>query len=135
MPTTSTTSCPDDLHIRFFRDVLRINPDHEEALYLTAAAYQRQGRYRRCLIMRRRLARLRPQDSWVAYKLASSYALTRDREIALDTLVHAAALGFRDIRFLMGDRSFDFIRTDSRFHRILTWLRLQDRTPRPILIR
>ncbi len=113
----------DQVAERFYRGVLGNNPDHEEALYLLANSCRRRGRHEEGLALSRRLSRLRPWDSWVSYKLASSYSLTGRKDHALDCLARAAALGFRDVKLLLHDRTFDLIRTDSRFHAILTYLR------------
>ena len=113
----------DEFTIQFYRGILGRNPFQMEALYLLAGAYARRGEHGRSLALRHRLARLRPHDSWVIYKLATSYSLLYDSHQALLCLARAAALGFRDVGLLLRDRTLDFIRTDSRFHAILCFLR------------
>ncbi len=109
----------DTLHfdeITFFEKVLERNPSYLQALRSLAEAYTVKGLFQKGLEMDKRLAKLRPDDPLVHYNLACSFALTGQKENALNSLRIAIRLGYRDFTYLKKDRDLKILHEDPAFN-------------------
>ena len=108
----------DTLHfdeIIFFEKVLERNPGYLQALRSLAEAYTVKGLFQKGLEMDKRLAKLRPEDPLIHYNLACSFALTGQKENALNSLRSAIRLGYRDFSYLKKDRDLKMLHDDPAF--------------------
>jgi len=64
-------------------------------------------------------ASIHPERQQVHFNLAAIYARAKDRKNALSALKKAASLGFHDVAAIERDRSFDFLRADPAFTKLL----------------
>jgi tetratricopeptide (TPR) repeat protein len=108
-----------DFEIAFCQEVLRGNPMHFEALVLLGDSYTRKGEYQKGLELDLWLSRLRPENKFVRYNLACSYALTGQKDKALSSLSQAVELGYRDAEHLRQDHDLNTLKTDPRFQELL----------------
>ncbi|MFH0939353.1 MAG: tetratricopeptide repeat protein [Planctomycetota bacterium] len=100
------TSVSDDVDfdIQFCQEILRANAAHFEALSLLGDLYTRKGEYQKGLELDISLSRNCPENKLVHYNLACSYALTGQKEKAIQALAQAVELGYQDIEHLRHDR-------------------------------
>jgi tetratricopeptide (TPR) repeat protein len=101
--------------ISFYEGIIKEKPDYVNALVALAEAYTAEGHYTEGLEIDKRLARLCPKDPIVRYNLACSYALTEQREKALEALVQAVKLGYRDFNYLRKDPDLKSLHQDPKF--------------------
>jgi tetratricopeptide (TPR) repeat protein len=108
-----------DFEIEFFATLLKHNDSMVEVLRCHAKNLALKGRYAEGLQVDRRLVELRPQDPYAHYNLACTYALLKQRDLALITLRKAVEVGYRDFRYMRQDRDLESIRSDPRFKQLL----------------
>ncbi len=109
--------------IIFFEKVLERNPAYLQALRSLAEAYTAKGLFQKGLEMDKRLAKLRPEDPLIHYNLACSFALTGQKENALNSLRIAIRLGYRDFTYLKKDRDLKILHEEPAFNDLfpLNW--------------
>jgi tetratricopeptide (TPR) repeat protein len=112
---------PDEatFEIEFCESILKSNPDHFETLVLLGDAFTRKGDFSRGLDLDLRLSSMRPENKNISYNLACSYALTGQKEKALNCLTKAIDLGYNDLKHLREDHDLDTIKNDPRFVTLL----------------
>jgi len=112
-----------DFEIRFYENLLKERPDFLQALNCLGDVYTRKGFYREGLAVDRKLVHLKPEDPIVHYNLACSLSLVGDTDAALEALKKAVLLGYDDATYLLKDPDLEHIRTDERFHMLLSKLK------------
>ena len=105
--------------ISFYEGIVKEKPDYLSALVALAEAYTAQGCYKEGLQIDERLVRLCPKDPIVRYNLACSYALTEQREKAVETLILAVKLGYNDFNYLRKDPDLKSLHQDPKFDALL----------------
>ena len=125
------TPLPDqaDLEIDLCEHVLRDDPTHVEAMVLLGDAFTRKGEYQKGLEFDLRLSLLKPDNKLIRYNLACSYALTGQKDNALNCLNKAVELGYTDLDHLRKDTDLDTIKSDPRFQTIIK--KLAEQQPQP----
>jgi tetratricopeptide (TPR) repeat protein len=108
-----------DFELEFFGRILTCFPDYVDVLRVMGNNLTLKGRIREGLDVHRRLVRLRPHDPLAHYNLASSYALFKRVDAAIQSLRKAIELGYRDFRYIRQDRDLDSIRNDPRYRQLL----------------
>ena len=108
-----------EFEIAFYEGVLKQNPNHIDSLMLLAEAYTQKGLCEKGLALDQRLAVLCPDDPFVHYNLACSYALTGKTEEAFQSLEQAIHLGYSDFEHLRKDPDLKNLYSDSRFTAVL----------------
>jgi tetratricopeptide (TPR) repeat protein len=111
-----------DVDVEFCLDILTRDPHHVEALTLLGEVYSRKGDYIKGLEADLRLSKLCPDSGVIHYNLACSYALTGAKEKALNTLVRAIDLGYRDVEHLKSDGDLVTLKDDPRYLKIVSQL-------------
>ncbi|OHB76933.1 MAG: hypothetical protein A2Z34_10875 [Planctomycetes bacterium RBG_16_59_8] len=101
------------------RALLMGNPSHLNALQMLGNALTRTGRHDEALGIDKKLTTLVPSDPIAHYNLACSYAAAGDPENAVNELIQAVKLGYRDFKFMMRDPDLKSLRDDPRFRQIL----------------
>lgn len=114
-----------DFELEFCQQILRLAPNHPEALAMLGEAYTKRGEYEKGLETDLRLSQISPENEIVQYNLACSYALTGNKADALAALERAVELGYRDLDHLKGDRDLEMLRGEPRFTRLLERLDLE----------
>lgn len=126
-----------DLHdqamfeIRFYREILRREPNDVPALRRQAKLLSDNGACRQALVLSRRLAALRPGDPAALYNLACNLVLTRRGDEALATLREAIHCGFDDLGQLRIDEDFDAMREHPDFVAIMQELAAREAKEEP----
>jgi len=115
-----------DFDIQFCQDILRTSASHFEALVLLGDSYTRKGEYQKGLELDLSLSRICPENKMVRYNLACSYALTGQKEKAIQAIEQAVELGYRDAEHLRQDHDLDAIKSDPRFQALLLRLSVQE---------
>ena len=82
---------------------------------LLGDAFTRKGEYQKGLEFDLRLSQLKPENKLIRYNLACSYALTGQKDKALNCLNKAVELGYTDLEHLRKDTDLDTIKSDPRF--------------------
>jgi len=118
-----------DIEIGMCEQILNINPNHFEALVLLGDAYTRKGEYQKGLELDIRLSTIKPENKLIRYNLACSYALTGQKEKALNCLDKAVELGYSDIEHLRQDHDLDPIKTDPRFQSLIKKMSAEQHQP------
>jgi tetratricopeptide (TPR) repeat protein len=113
----------EEFSIRFFEDLLVQLGDQYEVLVSLGELYTRVGRYREGLAVDRRLSALRPRDPVVAYNLACSYSLLKQKVRAFAALRRAIELGYRDFKHVQQDPDLENLRQDPRWSDIASILK------------
>lgn len=108
-----------DFEMEFFGRILDRHPLFLEALRCHASNLASKARYAESLQVERRIIQIRPTDSLAHYNLACSYALLKQRDLAMVALRKALELGYRDFRYMHSDHDLDSIRLDPRFKKLL----------------
>ena len=108
-----------DFDVEFCQHILARDPNHAEALALLGEAYAKRGEYAKGLDADLRLSRLSPENDVVQYNLACSYALNGQKEDALEALVRAVELGYRDLDHLRNDRDLAILKSEPRYSALL----------------
>lgn len=108
-----------DFDVLFCEGILRDDSNHFEAMVMLGDAYTRRGEYLKGLELDLRLSNIKPDNKLIRYNLACSYALTGQKEKALNTLNKAVELGYRDLEHLRQDHDLDVLKTDPRFQNII----------------
>jgi tetratricopeptide (TPR) repeat protein len=117
-----------ELEVEFCEDILRNHPDHFEALVLLGDAYTRKGEYQKGLELDLRLSNIKPDNNLIRYNLACSYALTGQKEKAINNLNKAVELGYADVEHLRQDRDLEVLKADPRFQNIIKRLMSEHQT-------
>ena len=112
----------EDFEIRFYEGVISRSPNYIEALIPLAELYTKAGLHAKGLEMDKRLAVLCPEDDTVFYNLGCSYALTGDKENALEALEKAVALGYRDSGHLQKDKDLKSLHEEDRYQKLVSRL-------------
>lgn len=115
VPASSET----DFEIHFCEQILRTDANHIEAMVLLGDACTRMGDFKRGLELDLRLSKIKPDNNLIRYNLACSYALTGQKDKAINTLHKAVELGYRDVEHLRQDHDLDAIKSDPRFQNIV----------------
>ena len=104
-----------DFEIGFYEKIVRQSPNFVEALMALGDLYTKVGRYEDGLEIDKRLTRLCPENPFVLYNLACSYALLNENEKSFEAVKRAVSLGYDDIEFLCKDDDLKNLRLDERF--------------------
>lgn len=107
-----------DIEIDFIQGVVKRDPHYVEALQILGDDYTRRGKFVEGLTVDERLARLRPDDALVHYKLACSYSLTQQYDAAVVALERALGLGYRDFRWISRDPDLDNLRKHPLYQKV-----------------
>ncbi len=108
-----------EFEVQFCEDILHSHPGYFEVMVLLGDAYTRKGDYQKCLELDLRLTRIRPENNLVRYNLACSYALTGQKEKAINCLIKAVSLGYQDIEHMRQDHDLDAVKSDPRFQALV----------------
>ena len=108
-----------DFELDFFSALLRIVPDHTDALRVQAENLCEKGMVKEGLKLDQTLVQLRPADPAAHYDLACRYARLAQPDLAIQSLRKAVELGYRDFQSMTQDRDLESIRKDPRFHELL----------------
>jgi len=108
-----------DFEIELFQNLLRRNPDYVDVLRVLSNNLAARGDRKESLAVERRLVRLRPNDAIAHYNLACSLAVLGRREVAMDHLERALALGYEHLEYLTEDRDLASLHHEPRFLRML----------------
>ena len=111
-----------DFEIQFCEEILRADCTHFEAMVLLGDAYTRKGDYKKGLELDLRLSRIEPDNKLIRYNLACSYALTGEKDKAINCLSKAVELGYRDVEHLRQDHDLDAIKSDPRYQNLVKQL-------------
>ncbi len=103
----------------FYENLIRTNPDYDEAYFILADLYTGIGMYEEGLKLDIDLSSKYPDDESVWYNLACSYSLCRKTELAFDALRKAFDLGFSDADLFQTDTDLDNIREDEKYNLML----------------
>jgi tetratricopeptide (TPR) repeat protein len=101
--------------IRFYEDLLNKHGNFEQALMALGDLYTKTGRYEDGLAIDQRLLRLRPDDPYVIYNLACSYALLNRVEEAHKMIKLAIDSGYEDFAYLERDADLASLMGDKTF--------------------
>lgn len=107
-----------DHEILFLEGLIRRDENYTEALQILGDNYTRRGRYAEGLKIDERLRQLRPDDALVHYNLACSYSLTRQCDLAAESLEIAINLGYRDFKWLAQDPDLENLREHDGYKKI-----------------
>src|SRR4051812_33154300 len=102
-PMPKAKASDPEFEIHFFEAVLRRNPDYAAVVEILGGLYTRTGRIADGLRMDRRLVKLQPGNATAHYNLACSLALSKRKAAALQELLEAASLGYRDLDWMQQD--------------------------------
>lgn len=108
-----------EVELTFLEAVLIRLPERVDVIRALADLYTKCGRIQEGLRMDETLCRLLPDDAYVWYNMACSYALNADKTDALDALEHAVYLGYCDVEWLMKDNDLDAIREEPRYQQLM----------------
>ena len=108
-----------DFEIDFCGQILCTDSNHVEAMVLLGDAYTRKGDYAKGLELDLRLSAIKPESELIRYNLACSYALTGQKDKAINCLDKAIELGYRDVEHLRQDHDLDAIKADPRFQNMI----------------
>ena len=108
-----------DFELDFFSALLRIVPDHTDALRVQAENLCEKGMVKEGLKLDQTLVQLRPADPAAHYDLACRYARLAQPDLAIQSLRKAVELGYSDFQSMTQDRDLESIRKDPRFHELL----------------
>ena len=108
-----------DFELDFFSALLRLVPDHTDALRVQAENLCEKGMVKEGLKLDQTLVQLRPADPGAHYDLACRYARLAQPDLAIQSLRKAVELGYSDFLSMTQDRDLESIRKDPRFHDLL----------------
>jgi hypothetical protein len=117
-----------DVEIGFLEGLVRRDPEYVDALQILGDDYTRRGRYAEGLTVDCRLSQLRPADALVQYNLACSLALTDQPEPAVQALLLALDLGYRDFAWLRQDPDLQQLRKHPLFKEVRERMRALGQT-------
>ena len=106
---------PVQFEIAFYEGVVKTRPDYIEALVPLAEAYTRKGLYQKGMEIDKRLVKLCPDDPFVYYNLACSYALLARKKEALVTLRKAVEFGYADFTHMRKDQDLKSLHGEPGF--------------------
>ena len=98
---------------------LELHPDDTRAIYLGATKLGRMGRNDEALEWAERALKMDPQDPWVLYNVACTYALLDQVERAIDCLERAVGQGMGERHWFENDPDLASLRDDPRFKALL----------------
>jgi non-specific serine/threonine protein kinase len=101
------------------RKHLDLNPDDARAVYLGAAVMCKLGQSQESLEWAGRALKMDPEDPWVLYNVACTYALQERPEVAVDCLEKAVEQGMGERRWFENDPDLNSLRDNSRFKALL----------------
>ena len=113
-----------DQEILFLEGLVRRDESYVEALQVLGDDYTRRGRFADGLKIDQRLCKLRPDSALIHYNLACSYSLTRQLDLAVETLEKSLSLGYRDFRWMSQDPDLENLREHPGYKRIQAKVRL-----------
>lgn len=96
-----------------------LNPDDPRAATMRAVALGRVGRMGEGLAWAGRAVEIDPEDAGVRYNVACFYALSGERDRALDALEGAVRVGFGNREWIERDPDLDSVRDAPRFQAVL----------------
>lgn len=102
-----------------FSMAIEMNPENSYAYFRRAVAYRFMGNKGKALDDFRKSAEINPADNESAYCAAAMYAAEKDEGNACRWLKKAAERGFKDIKRLDGDKSFDSVRQAACFQDVM----------------
>ena len=112
-------SAQDAFDIVFFENLIRRDRSNATALELLGGHYSKYGMKTQALRIDRRLVRLRPADSRIRYNFACSLALVGKRQEAIEALLEAIDLGYRDWQWLKQDPDLESLKGCPRFEELV----------------
>jgi tetratricopeptide (TPR) repeat protein len=115
-----------EFDVEFCESILKSNPEHFETLVLLGDAYTRKGEFNKGLELDLQLSKMKPDNKNIRYNLACSYALTGQKDKALNCLSKAVDLGYKDIQHLREDHDLDAIKNDPRFVSLIDRLNTEE---------
>ncbi len=113
-----------DFDVEFYERILRSQPNDIRLLRLLGELYGRKGRYDKALKVDQKLVELLPDDGFVHYNLACSFAMQGSPDAALECLARAIQLGYNDFNHMEVDPDLNSIRPLPRYRAILQQYRL-----------
>jgi tetratricopeptide (TPR) repeat protein len=111
--------------IRFYEELVRLQPDFIEALSCLGDAYTKGGFFQKGLEIDLKLIVLKPDDPIVHYNLACSHSLLGDVDASFQALKKAILLGYDDFSYLAKDEDLQNLRQDLRFSKLMS--KIKDR--------
>ncbi|MDZ4743970.1 MAG: hypothetical protein SGI98_11205 [Verrucomicrobiota bacterium] len=119
MPKNETKS---DIKVQlaFYEGLMHRTPKDVELLKVMGDLYTKTGDHEKSLEIDRKLARLLPDDSMIQYNLACSYALLRENQKAIKSLIKAIKLGYNDWDWMKSDPDLKNLRDTEKFKSLFT---------------
>jgi tetratricopeptide (TPR) repeat protein len=108
-----------DFEISFYEGLLEKNPDFALALFALSDAYTKKGFFEKGLLIDKKLAMLKPDDSVIFYNLACDYSLLSQLENSLSCLTQALSLGYDDFEHLEKDPDLENLRREPYYKELL----------------
>ena len=109
-----------EFEIQFYESVLQHSPNFVELLMALGDLYTKKGFYQKGLEVDLKLSVLRPEDPYVHYNLACSYALMGSKESALASIRRALETGYEDFEHLEHDADLALLLDDPDFKKYLS---------------
>ena len=103
------------VEMKFLEQVRRRCPAYRPVNEVLGDLYTKVGRFEDGLEVDLTLSREHPDDPYVWYNLACSYALTGRPDDAFAALDHAIRMGYADRDWLLKDDNLEALHTDPRF--------------------
>jgi len=132
LPKVSRKKDDVDFEIDFYENILKETPNFIEALVAIGDLYTKAGFWQKGLEVDLKLSRLRPDDAFVFYNLACSYALLSQTRLSLAALSKAIDLGYNDFKHLREDPDLENLLKDEEVLEFLAQVERKRKTARKI---
>lgn len=116
-----------DFEILFYEGLLAKSGDFVDGLMALGDLYTKKGYYEKGLAIDRRLSQLRPDDPFVFYNLACSYALLNKVDLAFGAMKLAVQNGYDNFAYLEQDEDLANLLQDVRFQDYLQSVKVKSR--------
>jgi len=117
-----------DFEIAFYEGILKSAPCFIQALIVLGDLYTKAGLWQKGLEVDVKLSQLRPDDAFVFYNLACSYALLKNTRAALGALTRAIDFGYDDFEHLKDDEDLENLHKDEHFQAYIKKLEKNKKT-------
>ncbi len=105
--------------LELYSAFLSSEPNNLEILVEVGNLYTRLGQFKEGLKVDEKLVKINPKEAIFHYNLACSQSLLGQIDLAIESLKHAIALGYRNFDYLVKDADLENARKDRRFQELL----------------